>query len=301
MSWKHPSNTLSDQQLFRDEIVYSGSMVWIGTFNCHCSHNMFGGVHCFPGHHLIVFPRTTVKLTMQGKGAILGSLNSVIFYNHNTIYKRQQINDEWDLCDYFQFSHALLFEILSIYDPKALNRISKPFPFTHTYLTRLNYLRQRQLIQAIFKTSKSNKLQIDETAIFLLESLLHDSFTARGIKPIAKKKTSKAHRQIAFDVQALLATRFDEQLSLKQIADELFVSPYHLSRVFRQQTGWTIHHFLEQIRLRHAYERLGDYKNNLIQLALEVGYSTHSHFSNAFHRNFGFAPSTKYSQTSFEG
>jgi AraC-like DNA-binding protein len=41
-----------------------------------------------------------------------------------------------------------------------------------------------------------------------------------------------------------------------------------------------------------ALERVGDHRNNLTQLALDLGYSSHSHFTTAFRAYFALPPST---------
>ncbi len=236
----------------------------------------------------MVFPRTVVKLNMHGKEPLIGSPNVAVFYNKDTYYERSKLSEDGDQCEFFQYSPALLREILAAHAPQ---HDTTTFPFTYTFLNRTNFVLQRALVDKLFNAPFSDELFVDETAVQLLEQVIIDSFAQRGQQKRQKQTTHRAHSALAHDTQLLLATHFDQPLSLQKLANQLFVSPYHLSRVFRQQTGCTLHHFLEQIRLRSAYERIGDYKNNLSQLALDVGYSTHSHFSDAFQRNFGFSPS----------
>jgi len=69
------------------------------------------------------------------------------------------------------------------------------------------------------------------------------------------------------------------------------VSPFHLARIFQQQTGVPVHRYLTQLRLRASMERLAEGASDLTALALELGFSSHSHFTDAFRREFGKAPS----------
>lgn len=266
-------------------------MVRVGLFRCHPSHPAFAGQHYYHWHHMIVFPRTLVELTQIGREKIIGSPNIAIFYNHGTLYERKELTEQGDQCDFFQFNIALLYDILSEYDFDARSRETEPFLFTHSYVSRENFMHQRQMIDLITRLNPPDALCIDEMAVELLASVIADSCAQRGIHKKTKQETLRTHRQLAFDAQKLLVTRYDERLTLQQLADEFFVSPYHLNRVFRQQMGCTLHRYLEQLRLRIAHERLGDYSNNLTHLAIDVGYSTHSHFTEAFRRNFGYLPS----------
>jgi AraC family transcriptional regulator len=68
------------------------------------------------------------------------------------------------------------------------------------------------------------------------------------------------------------------------------VSVFHLCRTFRAVTGQTIHAYRTQLRLRAALERV-EYASDLSAVALDLGFSSHSHFTAAFRRAFGVTPS----------
>jgi AraC family transcriptional regulator len=77
-----------------------------------------------------------------------------------------------------------------------------------------------------------------------------------------------------------------------EIAEAIGVSRFHLSRVFRTCTGFSLHGYRNQLRLRAALERLVDPQAALPALAGELGFSSHSHFTAAFKESFGVAPSS---------
>jgi AraC-like DNA-binding protein len=64
-----------------------------------------------------------------------------------------------------------------------------------------------------------------------------------------------------------------------------------LSRRFHEATGLTLHHYRAQLRLRAALELI-EARTPLTEVALEVGYSSHSHFTEAFREAYGVPPST---------
>jgi AraC-like DNA-binding protein len=68
-------------------------------------------------------------------------------------------------------------------------------------------------------------------------------------------------------------------------------SPYHLARLFRREVGVPIHQYVNRLRLAAALERLADGVADPTELALDLGYSSHSHFSDYFRRAFGTSPS----------
>ncbi len=100
-----------------------------------------------------------------------------------------------------------------------------------------------------------------------------------------------AVRDAVEDARVVLATRYGEALSVSDVARLVSLSPFHLARLFRRQTGTTMHAYRDQVRLRIGLSRLGDHRCDLAQLALELGYSSHSHFTTSFRRAFGVTPS----------
>jgi AraC-like DNA-binding protein len=101
-------------------------------------------------------------------------------------------------------------------------------------------------------------------------------------KRLAAERVEKA--------KALLLENLAEPLSLEQLSRKVGSSPFYLSRTFSREIGMTISQWLRRTRLEKAAEllRSGDY--NVTEAALEVGYSSLSHFSIAFHEMHGCCP-----------
>lgn len=89
----------------------------------------------------------------------------------------------------------------------------------------------------------------------------------------------------------MIATRFAERLTIEAIADACGTSPFYTSRAFRSVTGETIHRHLTRVRLTTALYQLRRSAGRLTELALSVGFSSHSQFTHAFQVEFGCAPS----------
>ena len=88
----------------------------------------------------------------------------------------------------------------------------------------------------------------------------------------------------------LLRENLAEPPSLEELGRKVGCSPYYLSRIFSAQTGRTIPQFLRQLRLERAAELLRTGRYNVTEVALEVGYNSLSHFSQAFHEYYGCCP-----------
>ncbi len=283
------SNSLNAS--FETQVLYKGTLFWAGTFRCRPWYPSFADTGPTQGH-LLVFPRTSVRITHVGGEPIVADPNVVMFYNDQQRYRRGKLSDRGDLCEWFAFKPKLIIDMLRRYDPAVVDRPEKPFHLTHGPGDPQIYLRQRLVVKHLLEAKSPDALYIEENMLDILEMAIQNTYQARSIQPQpTRAATRQAHRELAQATQSILATRFQQTLVLTDLATELHCSPYHLCRVFRRQTGHTIHHYLDQLRLRTALEYIDQGYRNLTALALELGYAHHSHFTLAFRQAFGQPPS----------
>lgn len=271
-------------------MCYEGQTMVIGTFYCPPTHPRFQDTGPIGGY-TIVFPRTSVTIAHDGRAPIVADPNVVMFYNQGQLYRRGKISEQGDLCDWFGFGQTAVIEAIRAHDPTVDERWLTPFCFTHGPAASAIYIQQRLLIHYLNQTAVPDRLYVEEKAFALLQQAITHAYATRPSRPYQDNHTTRQHRELAQAVKELLARRFAEPLSLAQIATAVYASPYHLSRVFRLQTGLTIHHYLNQLRLRAALAHVAEPGANLTDLSLQLGYASHSHFTLAFRRAFGAAPS----------
>lgn len=270
-------------------MCYEGSVMVIGTFFCPPSHPRFQDTGPIGGY-TVVFPRTSVTITHDGRAPVVADPNVVMFYNQGQLYRRGKISEQGDLCDWFGFGQTAVIDAIRVHDPTVDDRWLTPFSFTHGPSTATIYMQQRLLIHCL-NAVPLDVLYVEEAALELLRQVVAHAYQSRRTGIMGKEHTSHLHREQVQAVKELLAARFTEPLSLTQIATAVYTSPYHLSRIFRQQTGFTIHSYLNQLRLRAALDQVAESGTNLTDVGLQLGYTSHSHFTLAFRRAFGAAPS----------
>ena len=78
-----------------------------------------------------------------------------------------------------------------------------------------------------------------------------------------------------------LNENFTKNFTISGLAKEVFSAPFHLCRVFRRETGLTLHAYVSRLRLTTALTRLKETDVLLKELALDLGYSSQSHFSSS--------------------
>lgn len=82
----------------------------------------------------------------------------------------------------------------------------------------------------------------------------------------------------------------DKNIKLADLAQLLDMSPFHFSRLFKQSIGMTPHQYLSQQRVERAKELLKKTDRLIIDIALECGFSSHSHLSKQFRQITGITP-----------
>jgi AraC-like DNA-binding protein len=271
--------------LAADRVVFSTECVTIGAFRCATDHPSFrnsGPIRddCF------VFPRTAVIIQHDTGRPFVADPTIVTLYNRRQQYERRAVSPEGDRCDWFAVSSALLRGALAERDPAAADG-EHPIRFTHAPADAPTYLAQRRLF--VDASADADPLDVEERVVALLERVLGRAYTSQPRETTDERVPRAA--DLADAAKRWVAPRAAERLTLTRIAGALGCSVFHLCRSFRRATGLTLHAYRDDVRLRAALERLEQGERDLSRLALDAGYSSHSHFTAAFRRSFGTPPS----------
>ncbi|HWX19829.1 MAG TPA: AraC family transcriptional regulator [Candidatus Binatia bacterium] len=124
----------------------------------------------------------------------------------------------------------------------------------------------------------------------VLQIMAEFFFERRGEDELFCDRQKRLARERVEQVVALLRKHLAEPVSLEEIGCEVGCSPFHLSRTFSAEAGMTIPQYLRRLRMERAAELLQSGKYNVTEAALEVGYSSLSHFSQSFCRVMGRCP-----------
>src|SRR5262249_42685178 len=286
-----------------ESVAYRSDHVWIGRFRCPPRHPLF--VDSGPASaHLFVFPRTSVRIRHKDRPAFLSSPNNVTFYNPGDEFRRDPISPEGDDCDWFAIAPELAAEAVARQDPRAAARPESAFRFTHGPGDGGSYLRQRLAVHLAAGGGVADPLLVEETAVRVLSRLLRGAYRERGSAARVRASSEPAlrprHHDLVEAAQSVLADRFAEPLSLADLARAVGASVFHLCRLFRRVTGRSLHASRDQLRLRRSLEMLAEARSGITEIALDLGYSSHSHFSFAFGRVFGTTPAA-FREAAFTG
>ncbi|MBL1225907.1 helix-turn-helix transcriptional regulator [Enterococcus sp. BWR-S5] len=133
------------------------------------------------------------------------------------------------------------------------------------------------------------KALVIEMLVLILRSLnkKREEIIPQTLSNSAKRKQNLVNQTIYF-----LENCYTEEITLEQLAATFYVSPTHLSKVFKEITGSSPINYLIQIRLKHAKNLLeSEAAPSIKEVAQTVGYDDAYHFSKLFKKYYGVAPS----------
>jgi AraC-like DNA-binding protein len=279
---------MSDHLHFRS--LYHGDTVRILDVCCRPTDG-HPGPEEFSDDTTVVFPRAGAFVRHVGRQNIVANCNQVLFFRAGETYRVSHPVAGGDDCTSLAFDDKILADAVSRFDPASRDRKDSPVSLTHGPCRSevglfLHALRQR------LGAGPVEGLAVEESAIACLDAVLDSAYRARGEKPVRGARSSRRVQQERVEAaKGYLSGRFRGHPSLSEIGRAVHYSPYHLARLFRREAGEPIHHYLNRLRLGTSLERLADGVRDLTTLGLELGFSSHSHFSTAFRRHFGIAPS----------
>lgn len=134
--------------------------------------------------------------------------------------------------------------------------------------------------------SGSEEIEFEEKAIEWLVKVHAPVARGSAVSPKSMQAVRRAKEYIH--------AHFDDRLSLTQIAEAVGVSPVYLTQLFKAAEGVPLYRYHLDLRLNAALDRLPRC-TDITRLALDLGFSSHSHFSTEFARRFGMTPADQRS------
>jgi len=234
----------------------------------------------------LVFPYRGLYLRHVSSDQTVADANHVLFFNGQQGYQVSHPLDGGDACLSMNLSPALLAELT----PRELIHTEEGLTFRSQSL-RIDA--RAQALVALLRHSLENG------SIEPLEAeALAFTLVCRSLGPRTSRAAASTHarRRLADRVKMLLSSDLSRRWTLAEIGEEIGSSPVYLTQVFKQVEGMPLYRYQLQLRLARALDRLGK-TEDLSALAAELGFSSHSHFANAFRQAYGRSP-TEFRQSS---
>jgi two-component system response regulator YesN len=104
------------------------------------------------------------------------------------------------------------------------------------------------------------------------------------------RSNGKDVSQVVEKVQKYMLEHLGEEFSRETLAEQVYLNPAYLSRLFRRETGFSLTDYLVRQRVDKARAELEQTNQRVSDIAADVGYANFSHFSKLFKKMTGLTP-----------
>lgn len=150
-------------------------------------------------------------------------------------------------------------------------------------------LRSRQMIHRmlgeLMEEQESPGIMTEGYSRHLLNLLI--LYTIRQVQAPVRPES----RDRIGDVINYIHNHYQEEISLDELAQQFFVSPYYLCREFKKHTNSTIIQYLNVTRIMNAQRKMMETDKNITEVSKETGFSNITHFNRVFKAVAGMTPS----------
>jgi len=265
----------------------------VGEVRCPPKHPRFkmgGGPQSCP---YIDFMRSSViRATDDHPPAVLTS-NCASFQNVGSSYQRQLLDPRGDFNDWIAVSPSFLAELSG--DRASSSRAADGIFFAKALapISPAQFIAQRHLYETLNRNVNISDLAFDEYLARLVQSVIGNADRYWQEKPISRARSvGESHRrEVVEAVKERLAKEYWINHSLVDLARSVHCSVSKLVRIFRTQTGVSLHAYQQHVRIRTSLQLLKESRGDLSDMAVQLGFANHSHFTTVFRRHFGMTPS----------
>ncbi|MDF2988438.1 MAG: hypothetical protein K0R50_3948 [Eubacterium sp.] len=123
----------------------------------------------------------------------------------------------------------------------------------------------------------------------LMKLLVYMGRYIRGTDENAFVSNSPKHEKVS-EIVKYINGHYYEELSIPDMARLFYISPYYLSRIFKETTGFTLLEYINTLRIKEAQKLLTGKRIKVIDVADKTGFGSVSQFNRTFKQVSGFSP-----------
>jgi AraC-like DNA-binding protein len=228
----------------------------------------------------VVFPYRGVYVRHVGSDRAVAEANQVLLFSPDQGYQVSHPVAGGDACLSLAIDDAQLGELV----PRPLLRHGGALAFVRQHL-RIDPRAQVlvALLRHGLRSGLAEPLEAESLSLTLVQRAL-------GPRTTRAAGGTSGRQHLADRAKLVLTSDLARRWTLAEVADRVGVSPVYLTQVFQQVEGVPLYRYQLRLRLARALDLL-DHHDDLSELAMELGFSSHSHFSAVFQRTYGRSPS----------
>jgi len=229
----------------------------------------------------LVFPYRGVYVRHVGQDQVVAEANQVLFFNAMEGYRISHPVSGGDASLTLVLGEQQLRELAP---PGLLHGGGSALAFQQP---RLRIDARTQVLVALLRhgltEGNAEPLETESLALTVVQRAL-------GPRTSHTPGATVGRQRLVDRAKLVLSSDIARRWTLAEIAAEVRVSPVYLTQVFQQVEGMPLYRYQLRLRLGRGLDLLPHYED-LTALSMDLGFSSHSHFSSAFRQAYGRSPS----------
>jgi AraC-like DNA-binding protein len=287
------------QSYRRIDSLFASRTLAVTDVTCTCPRSPAGALR-ESGAYQLIFVRRGVFVkhgTARSWPEVAAEPAHVLLLNSGEPYRVSHPSSRGDACTAVAYESRMVAEVAKACGAPERFAARNPFPAGSAVVPPAAILRLHRLRQWL-RTPDAivTPGEVEVEALALLRMVLASAWRQyRSADPAGDDDEMESdvlpgRPDIVETVKQALARYPAAATSLDDLATYIGMSPSHLARVFSRGAGLPVHQYLMRLRLGTALERMSDTSVRMSAIALDAGFSSASHFTNAFHKTFGLTP-----------
>jgi AraC-like DNA-binding protein len=236
----------------------------------------------------IEFPRRQCEILVEGQSAFVADSTRVVFLGKGTVHRRRAIDPLGARATIIRVNPDALPDVFDDERRRqAANEGLQRFDTSSPLDLRLHE-ESVALANRLGSGVPFDAMAAEEATLHLLSQTLGSHLAWNRAR--RTRQVGAGQLEMVAVVKQHIYENIGQRMSLTQLSALVGISPFYLCRFFRAITGQTVYQYQLQIRLAAALEMLPGYTGNLAALAMDLGFSSHSHLTTLFKRAYGYSP-----------
>ena len=223
--------------------------------------------------------------------AYVVNAGSVVLIGENQIHKTASLGDTPSSRIVLNFSR------------EYLERVAQAFPTVDFFaflseernhlLTGLTVKQQNQiysLLQQLLAMEDETSAAADALRRLLLGTLLLELKEHCRRQQEQTAENGRVSNHTVDQIQAYIAEHYAEKLTLTGIANQFYISPYYLSRMFKKSINLSLIEYINGVRIKAAQNLIEQSSDSIAEIAAKTGFMTTAHFRRVFKDATGLSP-----------
>ena len=223
--------------------------------------------------------------------AYVVNAGSVVLIGENQIHKTASLGDTPSSRIVLNFSR------------EYLERVAQAFPNVDFFaflseernhlLTGLTVKQQNQiygLLQQLLAMEDETSAAADALRRLLLGTLLLELKEHCRRQQEQTAENGRVSNHTVDQIQAYIAEHYAEKLTLTGIANQFYISPYYLSRMFKKSINLSLIEYINGVRIKAAQNLIEQSSDSIAEIAAKTGFMTTAHFRRVFKDATGLSP-----------